>query len=47
MQRAPSCRRSPLLDEVARNLDRPPLVVDLGLVRFALQPAATEAGVAP
>jgi uncharacterized protein (DUF305 family) len=31
-----------LLDEVARNLDRPPVVIDLGLVRFALQPAATE-----
>jgi uncharacterized protein (DUF305 family) len=31
-----------LLDEVARNLDRPPVVIDLGLVRLALQPAATE-----
>lgn len=31
-----------LLDEVARNLDRPPLVLDLGIVRLALQPAATE-----
>jgi uncharacterized protein (DUF305 family) len=31
-----------LLDEVARNLDRPPVVIDLGLFRLALQPAATE-----
>ncbi len=31
-----------LLDEVARNLDRPPLVMDLGIVRLALQPSATE-----
>lgn len=31
-----------LLDEVARNPDRPPAVLDLGLVRLALQPAATE-----
>jgi uncharacterized protein (DUF305 family) len=31
-----------LLDEVARNLDRPPVVIDLGLFRLALQPAAAE-----
>ena len=31
-----------LLDEVGRNLDRPPLVVDLGIVRFAAQPMATD-----
>jgi uncharacterized protein (DUF305 family) len=31
-----------LLDEVGRNLDRPPLVVDLGIVRFTAQPMATE-----
>jgi uncharacterized protein (DUF305 family) len=31
-----------LLDEVARNLDRPPLVLNLGVTRLALQPAATE-----
>ncbi|MEN0076860.1 MAG: DUF305 domain-containing protein [Paracraurococcus sp.] len=31
-----------LLDEVARNLDRPPLQLDLGLVQLRLQPAATE-----
>lgn len=31
-----------LLDEVARNLDQPPVVINLGIVRFALQPAATE-----
>ena len=31
-----------LLDEVGRNLDRPPVVLDLGIVRFAAQPMATE-----
>ena len=31
-----------LLDEVGRNLDRPPVVLNLGLARLALQPAATE-----
>ncbi|SDD48874.1 DUF305 domain-containing protein [Belnapia rosea] len=31
-----------LLDEVARNLDRPARVVNLGFARFAVQPAATE-----
>ncbi|MBL6453945.1 DUF305 domain-containing protein [Belnapia sp. T6] len=31
-----------LLDEVSRNLDRPPLVVNLGLTRLSLQPVATE-----
>ncbi|MBV1795697.1 DUF305 domain-containing protein [Siccirubricoccus sp. G192] len=31
-----------LLDEVARNLDRPPVVVDLGILRFAAQSMATE-----
>jgi uncharacterized protein (DUF305 family) len=30
-----------LLDEVARNLDQPPVTLDLGILRFALQPAAT------
>jgi len=31
-----------LLDEVARNLDRPPVVLNLGFARLALQPSATE-----
>jgi uncharacterized protein (DUF305 family) len=31
-----------LLDEVSRNLDRPPTVLNLGFIRLALQPAATE-----
>lgn len=31
-----------LLDEVSRNLDRPPLVLNLGFTRLALQPSATE-----
>jgi uncharacterized protein (DUF305 family) len=31
-----------LLDEVARNLDRPPVVLNLGVVRLAVQPMATE-----
>jgi uncharacterized protein (DUF305 family) len=31
-----------LLDEVARNLDQPPIVIGLGPVRLALQPMATE-----
>jgi uncharacterized protein (DUF305 family) len=31
-----------LLDEVARNLDRPPVVLNLGIARIALQPSATE-----
>ena len=31
-----------LLDEVARNLALPPRVLDLGIARIALQPAATE-----
>ncbi len=31
-----------LLDEVERNLDQPPVQVNLGPFRFALQPAATE-----
>jgi uncharacterized protein (DUF305 family) len=31
-----------LLDEVSRNLDRPPVVLDLGFARLALQPSATE-----
>jgi uncharacterized protein (DUF305 family) len=31
-----------LLDEVARNLDQPPLVLNLGIVRLAMQPSATE-----
>lgn len=31
-----------LLDEVARNLDQPPRMLDLGLARLAVQPAATE-----
>jgi len=31
-----------LLDEVARNLDRPPLVLNLGILRLAAQPVATE-----
>ena len=31
-----------LLDEVSRNLDRPPLRLDLGLLELRLQPAATE-----
>ncbi|SDB71398.1 DUF305 domain-containing protein [Belnapia rosea] len=31
-----------LLDEVARNLDRPARVVNLGFARLAVQPAATE-----
>jgi uncharacterized protein (DUF305 family) len=31
-----------LLDEVSRNLDRPPIVLNLGLARIALQPSATE-----
>jgi uncharacterized protein (DUF305 family) len=31
-----------LLDEVARNLDRPPTVLNLGFTRILLQPSATE-----
>lgn len=31
-----------MLDEVELNLDRPPLVIDLGLVRLTAQPMATE-----
>lgn len=31
-----------LLDEVARNLDQPPLVLNLGITRIVLQPSATE-----
>jgi len=31
-----------LLDEVARNLDRPPVVLNLGVVRLTVQPMATE-----
>ena len=31
-----------LLDEVARNLDRPARVMNLGFARFAIQPGATE-----
>jgi len=31
-----------LLDEVARNLDRPPVVLNLGVARLAVQPMATE-----
>ncbi|TDG34035.1 DUF305 domain-containing protein, partial [Paracraurococcus ruber] len=31
-----------LLDEVSRNLDRPPRVLNLGLARILLQPTATE-----
>lgn len=31
-----------LLDEVSRNLDRPPVVLNLGLARLVLQPGATE-----
>ncbi|MFC7543262.1 DUF305 domain-containing protein [Siccirubricoccus deserti] len=31
-----------LLDEVSRNLDRPPVVLNLGLFRLVLQPSATE-----
>jgi uncharacterized protein (DUF305 family) len=31
-----------LLDEVARNLDRPPVVINLGVARLTLQPAATD-----
>jgi uncharacterized protein (DUF305 family) len=31
-----------LLDEVSRNLDQPPMVLNLGLIRLALQPSATE-----
>jgi uncharacterized protein (DUF305 family) len=31
-----------LLDEVSRNLDRPPVVLHLGVTRLALQPSATE-----
>ena len=31
-----------LLDEVSRNLDQPPKVLDLGFARLALQPVATE-----
>ena len=31
-----------LLDDVSRNLDRPPMVLNLGVVRLALQPSATE-----
>jgi uncharacterized protein (DUF305 family) len=31
-----------LLDEVSRNLDQPPVVLNLGFARIALQPSATE-----
>ncbi len=31
-----------LLDEVSRNLDRPPIVLNLGFTRLVLQPSATE-----
>ena len=31
-----------LLDEVSRNLDRPPVVLNLGFTRIVLQPSATE-----
>ena len=31
-----------MLDEVERNLNRPPVVLNLGLVRFTVQPMATD-----
>ncbi|MDO9713811.1 DUF305 domain-containing protein [Paracraurococcus lichenis] len=31
-----------VLDEVSRNLDRPPIVLNLGFTRISLQPSATE-----